>query len=38
MVLTMDLFGNPVGSLASLAVFRLSAYKTAVFIRKLFRN
>jgi len=34
----MDLFGNPVGSLASLAVFRLSACKTAVFIRKLFRN
>jgi len=29
---SLDLFGNPVGSLASLAVFRLSAYKTAVYI------
>jgi uncharacterized membrane protein YczE len=36
--LLMDLFGNPVGSLTSLAFFRAKALQKCDFLRKLFRN
>ena len=34
----LDLFGNPVGSLTSLAFFRAKALQKCNFLRKLFRN
>ena len=37
-VKSLDLFGNPVSSLTSLAFFRAKPCKNAIFIRKLFRN